>query len=78
MKQSYYKPSLIDKSRSKLSLIVKFPTWFNTVLKYDHSPQKHVEGLIKKPAQGLLLIHGGIEATLAITKIHSAISNNGK
>ena len=37
-----------------------------------------MEGLIKKPAQGLLLIHNGIEATLAITVIHSAICNNGK
>ena len=33
---------------------------------------------LKKPAQGLLLIHGGIEATLAITMIHSAIYNSGK
>ena len=45
---------------------------------YDHSPQKHVEGLIKKPDQGLLLIHSGIEAILAITMINSAIYNNGK
>ena len=44
----------------------------------DHSPQKHVEGFIKKPAQGLLLIHSGIEAALAITMINSAICNNGK
>ena len=34
--------------------------------------------LIKKPAQGLLLIHSGIEATLAITMIYSAICKMGK
>ena len=45
---------------------------------YDHSLQKHIEELIKKLAQGSLLIHSGIEATLAITMIHSAICNNGK
>ena len=45
--------------------------------KHDHDPQKHVEGLIKKPAQGLLLIHGGIEVTLAISVIDGAIYNNG-
>ena len=78
MKQSYYKPSLIDNSRSKLSLKVAFANIVDIVPTYDHSPQKHVEGLIKKPAQGLLLIHSGIEATLAITMIHSAICNNGK
>ena len=44
----------------------------------DHDPQKQREELLRKPAQGLLLIHSGIEATLAITMIHSAIYNNGK
>ena len=68
---------MIDNSGSKLSLKVVFPIKFNIVPTYDHSPQKHIEGLVKKPTQGLLLIHSGIEATLAITMIHSAICNMG-
>ena len=44
---------------------------------HDHNPQKHVEGLIKMPAQGSLLIHGGIEAILAISVIDGTIYNNG-
>ena len=75
--KSYYKPSLIIKAEAikfedKVSNIV----WYSA--KPDHGPQKQRWGLIKKPAQGLLLIHSGIEATLAITVIHSAICNNGK
>jgi len=44
---------------------------------HDHHPQKHIEGLLKMPAQGSLLIHGGIEAVLAISMIHYAIYYNG-
>ena len=43
---------------------------------YDHSPQKHREGLIKMPARGSLLIHGRIEAILAISVIDGTICNN--
>ena len=36
-----------------------------------------IEGLLKMPAQGSLLIHGGIEAILAIDVIDGTICNNG-
>ena len=39
--------------------------------------KKHIEGLLKMPAQGSLLIHGGIEAILAIAVIDGTIYNNG-
>jgi len=35
-----------------------------------------MEGLLKMPAQGLLLIHGGIEAIPAITMVDGTICNN--
>jgi hypothetical protein len=44
---------------------------------HDHHPQKHIEGLLKMPAQGSLLIHGGIDAILVIAVIDGAICNNG-
>jgi hypothetical protein len=44
---------------------------------HDHHPQKHIEGLLKMPAQGSLLIHNGIEAILAIVVIDGTICNNG-
>ena len=36
-----------------------------------------IEGLLKMPAQGSLLIHGGIETVLAIAMIDGTIYNNG-
>ena len=36
-----------------------------------------MEGLFKMPAQGLLLIHDGIEAVLAIAVIDGTICDNG-
>ena len=36
-----------------------------------------IEGLLKMPAQGSLLIHGGIEAVLVIAVIDGTIYNNG-
>ena len=36
-----------------------------------------IERLLKMPAQGSLLIHGGIEAVLAIAVIDGTIYNNG-
>ena len=36
-----------------------------------------IEGLLKMPTQGSLLIHGGIEAVLAIAVIDDTICNNG-
>ena len=36
-----------------------------------------IEGLLKMPAQGSLLIYGGIEAVLAIAMIDGTICNNG-
>ena len=36
-----------------------------------------IEGLLKMPAQGSLLIHGGIEAILVIAVIDGTICNNG-
>ena len=36
-----------------------------------------IEGLLKMPAQGSLLIHSGIEAILAIAVIDGTICNNG-
>ena len=36
-----------------------------------------MEGLLKMPAQGSLLIHDGIEAILAISMIDGTIYNNG-
>ena len=39
--------------------------------------QSMIEGLLKMSAQGLLLIHGGIEAILAISMIDGTIFNNG-
>ena len=73
---SYYKPSLIDKAEvikfeSKVSNIV----WYNAKIRSRST--KACRRINKKPAQGLLLIHSGIEATLAITMIHSAICNMG-
>ena len=44
---------------------------------HDHHPQKHIEGLLKMPTQGSLLIHGGIETILAIALIDGTICNNG-
>ena len=44
---------------------------------HDHNPQKHMEGLLKMHAQGSLLIHGRIEAFLAIAVIEGTICNNG-
>ena len=44
---------------------------------HDHHPQKHIEGLLKIPAQASLVIHGGIEAILAIAVIDGTIYNNG-
>ena len=78
MKYGYYKSSSIDSSGSKLkfkSSICQHSS--NIVPTHDHHPQKHIEGFLKMPAQGSLLIHGGIEAVLAIAVIDSAICNNG-
>ena len=36
-----------------------------------------IERLLKMPAQGSLLIHGGIEAVLPIAMIDGTIYNNG-
>ena len=44
---------------------------------HDHNPQKHIRRIIKMPAQGSLLIHGGIEAVLEIAVIDGTIYNNG-
>ena len=73
---SCYKPSLIDKAEA-----IKFESKVSNIVKYSakigSQSTKANRRLIKKPAQGLLLIHSGIEATLAITMIHSAICNMG-
>ena len=51
--------------------------WGCLVPTHDHHPQKLIEGLLKMPAQGSFLIHGGIEAVLTIAVIDGTICNNG-
>ena len=78
MKQNYYKPSLIDSSGSKLKFKSSICQHSSGIVPtHDHHPQKHIEELLKMPAQGSLLIDGGIEAILAIAVIDGTICNNG-
>ena len=69
---------MIDSSRSKL----KFKSSISNIVQIQcqHMITIHnsiIEGLLKMPAQGSLLIHGGIEVVLAIAVIDGTICSNG-
>ena len=68
---------MIDSSGSK----VKFESSISNMVQIQcqHRIKIHksiIEGLLKMPAEGSLLIHGGIEAILAISVIDGTICNN--
>ena len=70
-------PSWIDSSGSKLSSKLAFVNIVQIQCQLMITIHKSIiEGLLKMPAQ-CSLIHGGIEAILAIAMIDGAICNNG-